>query len=144
MSDAITEHFSWSEFRSHDGKAVPWYRKSAVQRLCRNTLEVLRAEHGHYPIRVLSGWRSKAHNTAVGGAPRSYHLRGRAADAVVEDLVRFYWLAHEAMIGGLIPRGGLAYYPATPRRIAFVHIDDRGVIARWRPGPEPRPDFAAP
>ena len=37
----------------------------------------------HRPIRIVSGYRCQQHNAAVGGAPRSQHLYGKAADLVV-------------------------------------------------------------
>jgi uncharacterized protein YcbK (DUF882 family) len=42
-------------------------------------LEELRAALGR-PVVITSGYRCKAHNAAVGGAKRSLHLAGRAAD----------------------------------------------------------------
>ena len=42
-------------------------------------LELVRALRGR-PMRIVSGYRSKSTNTAVGGAKNSQHLLGRAAD----------------------------------------------------------------
>lgn len=42
-------------------------------------LERIRSGIGR-PLPIVSGYRSPATNRIVGGAPRSYHLRGRAAD----------------------------------------------------------------
>lgn len=42
-------------------------------------LEVLRGIVGR-PLEIISGYRTKATNAAVGGASQSQHLRGRAAD----------------------------------------------------------------
>ena len=50
-----------------------------LRALCENVLEPLR-RHFNVPIRINSGYRSPALNKAVGGAKRSYHLQGRAAD----------------------------------------------------------------
>lgn len=50
-----------------------------LRALCENVLEPLR-QHFNVPIRINSGYRSPALNKAVGGAKRSYHLQGRAAD----------------------------------------------------------------
>ena len=50
-----------------------------LRTLCENVLEPLR-QHFNVPIRINSGYRSPALNKAVGGAKRSYHLQGRAAD----------------------------------------------------------------
>jgi uncharacterized protein YcbK (DUF882 family) len=42
-------------------------------------LEKVRAITGR-PLVVVSGYRCEPHNKAVGGAPKSQHLLGRAAD----------------------------------------------------------------
>lgn len=38
------------------------------------------------PVLITSGWRCPAHNRACGGARRSYHLIGRAADVRAYDM----------------------------------------------------------
>lgn len=40
------------------------------------------------PVEVISGFRSAAHNAAVGGAPRSLHLYGLAFDLRIARLHR--------------------------------------------------------
>ena len=40
------------------------------------------------PIIISSGYRTKAHNSAIGGASNSYHVQGRAADIYVKDRKR--------------------------------------------------------
>ena len=70
----LTPHFSFSEFVSKDGapSPVPATRLLGI-------LEHLRGQHGQ-PIRIVSGYRSPAHNEAVGGARDSRHIHGDAAD----------------------------------------------------------------
>lgn len=53
-----------------------------LEALIENLLDPLRKLWGS-PIWVNSGYRSKALNSAVGGAPNSQHLRGEAADITV-------------------------------------------------------------
>lgn len=50
-----------------------------LQRLVKNVLDPLREAYGR-PIIVTSGYRSPRLNAAVGGAPRSQHCLGEAAD----------------------------------------------------------------
>ncbi|NLC48741.1 MAG: peptidase M15 [Bacteroidales bacterium] len=55
---------------------------AALISLCANVLQPARDLYGH-PIRVNSGFRSLAVNSAVGGASKSQHLLGEAADITV-------------------------------------------------------------
>ncbi|MCC8037005.1 MAG: D-Ala-D-Ala carboxypeptidase family metallohydrolase [Bacteroidales bacterium] len=50
-----------------------------LTRLVERVLDPAREAYGG-PIRVNSGYRCPQLNSAVGGAKRSYHLQGRAAD----------------------------------------------------------------
>lgn len=65
-------------------------------RLVENTLDPAR-EALDGSVKVNSGFRSKQLNAAVGGAPRSYHLQGRAADLTTgsrEGNLRLYKILH--------------------------------------------------
>ena len=75
---AQTPHFKLSEFNSNDGVEVPKKYRGNIQKLMEQ-LEVLRAELG-VPISINSGYRSPAHNKAVGGVDSSQHKFGKAAD----------------------------------------------------------------
>ncbi len=83
-------------------------------------LEDVRKHFGK-PITVTSGCRCVHHNKAVGGAKQSQHLRGRAADFMVEDTTT------EEVYDYLDPfcEGGLNCYET------FVHVDTRNYKARW-------------
>ena len=78
------------------------------------------------PIRVLSGYRSPAYNSAISGAPQSRHLENDALD--LQPLSTTPRKLHAALLGfreaGLF-RGGLGLYDT------FVHIDRRGTNADW-------------
>ena len=82
----------------------------AMYRLINDVLEPARIQYGS-PIYVNSGYRCKALNKAVGGAERSYHLAGRAADITtgsIEGNRRLYeilcTLPHRELI---LERGGI-------------------------------------
>ena len=79
-------------------------------------------------VRVVSGYRSKAYNDAIDGAPKSQHVEGRAVDlAPIAPLsVDELHTRILAMVGDrTIPQGGVGKYKG------FVHYDWRGSRARW-------------
>lgn len=57
----------------------------AMQLLCDTVLEPIR-KHFNAPMRILSGFRSKELNAAVGGAPTSQHTLGEAADITISGI----------------------------------------------------------
>ena len=99
-------------------------------------LEDLRERIGK-PVRIISGYRCPEYNRRVGGAPRSQHLLGRAADVRVLGLPDFG--IHE--IVDAIYADKLYFYPFARGGIGvyteqnFVHLDVRGEYggrtARW-------------
>jgi len=107
-SDGSTAHFDWSEFTSHDGvgfnngKVGAATVKENVRRLMYK-LEAVRKKAGNAPITVNDGFRSIAHNAAVGGASNSMHLYGVAADIVVSGhtTLQTYRIAETCGFSGL-------------------------------------------
>lgn len=67
-----------------------------------------------FPFIVDSGYRTPAHNTAVGGEKNSAHLEGKAADIRVTDSRSRYLIVLNAIKAG-INRIGIAE--------TFVHLD---------------------
>jgi uncharacterized protein YcbK (DUF882 family) len=91
-------------------------------------------EHFGKPVHITSGYRTAAHNAAVGGAKSSQHLLGKAADFWVEGVpVATVADYAEKLLPG---RGGIGRYPknaAHPgRSTGWVHIDTRPNKSRWR------------
>lgn len=88
----LSHHFALSEFTNSDTakrygitlNPTPEI-VSNLTNLCKNVLEPIRRAIKS-PIIINSGYRNKAVNHFVKGAPNSYHLFGRAADIVAVRL----------------------------------------------------------
>ena len=75
-------HLTWAELACHDAARTPYpvrWRQSRARRLV-TMFEAIRHACGDRPLRVLSGYRTPAHNRAVGGARHSQHVEGRTID----------------------------------------------------------------
>ena len=123
-SRRLAPSFTVREFRCRDGSDVVMIDESLVV-----LLQCIR-EHFGKPITITSGYRTAAHNTAVGGAKSSQHLLGRAADiqvagVSVEDVASYA----EALMPDW---GGVGRYPIKPGRArGWVHVDTRPNKRRW-------------
>lgn len=85
-----------------------------------NILQSVRDKFG--PVVITSANRCESHNAKEGGSKNSQHLRSRAADiqlcnVVYQDVVDF--IAEE------FPDTGIGAYSG------FIHVDSRGTRARW-------------
>ena len=121
----LAPDFKVREFRCKDGTDTVMVDETLTV-----VLQCIR-EHFGKPVTITSGYRTAAHNAAVGGAKSSQHLLGRAADirvqgVSVEDVA--------AYAESLMPDwGGVGRYPVKAGRAAgWVHVDTRAEKARWR------------
>ena len=87
-------------------------------------------EHFGKAVTITSGYRTAAHNAAVGGAKSSQHLLGRAADIRVEGVSVEDVAAYAE---SLMPDwGGVGRYPVKAGRAkGWVHVDTRPNKSRW-------------
>lgn len=80
----LTPNFRLSEFVRDVDPLPPQPIIDNLFRLA-NRLQVIRDLLGK-PIKITSGYRTKAHNEAVGGKPNSQHLYGCAADILIDGM----------------------------------------------------------
>lgn len=125
MDNNLSKNFTLQEFASKDGAETPQDVLENLRELAKN-LQVLRDKLGK-SIKINSGYRSPAHNKAIGGVKNSMHTKGKAADIRIEGLTpRQVAEQIELLIASKrMKQGGLGIYPT------FVHYDVRGTKARW-------------
>lgn len=113
----LAPNFRVGEFASQDGAD-----EVLVDDGLPELLQQIR-DHFRAPVTINSGYRSLAHNAAVGGVPGSQHTLGTAADIVVRGVSP---LEVAQYAEHLMPnRGGIGVYKD------FTHVDVRAVRARW-------------
>ncbi|MCD8179632.1 MAG: D-Ala-D-Ala carboxypeptidase family metallohydrolase [Tannerellaceae bacterium] len=89
--DRISRDFTWREMVysetavKHGIPNSPGKKETqAIRELVKRLLQPLRIAYGK-PVRISSGYRSPELNRLVGGVPSSQHVKGEAADCVVDD-----------------------------------------------------------
>lgn len=125
----ISSNFVLKEFACRDGSPLV-----LIHRALPNLLEIIRRDCQKavgLPVKVVitSGFRSEAHNTRIGGAKKSKHLGGFAADIKVYYKTEDDWaqmppnvVAHVAEASN---PGGVGRYDT------FTHVDTWGKNRRW-------------
>ncbi|MBA0053781.1 DUF882 domain-containing protein [Streptomyces sp. AJS327] len=119
-SDGSTDHFNFSEFYSKDGSKFNGGKVSAstvkenIRRLMYK-LEAVRKKAGDRSITVNSGFRSKRHNSNVGGASNSQHMYGIAADIVISGRTVSNTISYAQKSG----------FSGIIRYNTFTHVDNR-------------------
>lgn len=119
MGKQLSPHFNEDEFRCRHCRQLP---ADGMAPELITKLEVLRAMVGK-PLIITSGYRCPTHNKAVGGAAKSQHVLGTAADISARG-IGVDELARTAERVGF---GGMGLY----HRQNFVHVDVRPGRARW-------------
>jgi len=112
----ISEHFTRHEFACRCGCGF-----DTVDVYLVDILEMVRHHFGK-PVIISSGCRCVFHNEREGGAHKSQHLLGRAADIIVADTEPDDVADYLDSIGA----------PGIGRYSTFTHVDSRSDrIARW-------------
>lgn len=117
-SKKLSANFKVSEFACKDGS------DSIIIDL--ELVKVLQKIRDHFgkAITINSAYRNATYNKKIGGASKSQHIYGKAADIVVSG-VSPEKVAQYAEY--LMPnKGGIGLYPS------FTHIDVRANRARWK------------
>jgi uncharacterized protein YcbK (DUF882 family) len=83
-------------------------------------------DHFGKSVTITSGYRCAKHNKNIGGATKSYHAKGQAADIVVKDVAP----AEVAKYAESIGIKGIGLYE-TNKDGHFVHIDTRTIKSFW-------------
>lgn len=92
-------------------------------------LDEIRHRIGH-PVRILSGYRSPAYNSCVGGVSNSLHATYNALDWTASGgtVVQWHQIAQAVRSENLGKyQGGIGRYNSSN----FIHIDTRGTAADW-------------
>ena len=123
-SRRLTPDFQVRELRCQDGTDTVMVDEALTV-----VLQCIR-EHFGKAVTITSGYRTPAHNAAVGGAKSSQHLLGRAADIRVEGVSVEDVAAYAE---SLMPDwGGVGRYPVKAgRATGWVHVDTRANKSRW-------------
>lgn len=127
----LTPHFHIREFWCKDGTPPKRGRAKTYRALCRQYLEPMRAEFG--PCTITSGYRTPAHNAAVGGEPGSFHVNDWhdkddvAADSMFARGSASSWAAKAKVLRQRRRNGngGVGTYTT------FVHCDTRDYQSNW-------------
>lgn len=113
----LTRHFSLAEMTRSEtasrrgiDNTPPAPARRALKRLCEEVLEPVRLHFGR-PVIVTSGYRSPVLNAVIGGALRSQHTLGEAADFTVagrSNIAVCCWIASNLAFDQLIYEFGEA------------------------------------
>lgn len=112
----LSKHFKRSEFACKCGCGF-----DVVDVELLGILEQVRQQFG--PVTITSGCRCRSHNKAIGGAKKSQHIIGKAADIKVSycspDKIAKYLRKKYPN------KYGIGLYPG------WLHVDVRQAKARW-------------
>ena len=120
----LTNNFSLNEFNKRNYNVPTEVLRNLIE-LAKN-LQVLRDEVKK-PIKITSGYRPAELNAKVGGATKSRHITGQAADFKIEGYTpkQVAAIIEKLIAAGKMKQGGLGTYST------WVHYDVRGTAARW-------------
>lgn len=116
-SKYLSANFKVSEFKCNDGSDMVLISDELV-----DLLQKIR-DHFGKPVVINSGYRTSSYNAKVGGASRSQHLLGTAADITVSGAAPLEIARYAEFL--MPDRGGIGVYQT------FCHVDVRSARSRW-------------
>jgi uncharacterized protein YcbK (DUF882 family) len=116
----LTKNFKLSEFMCNDGSQELMLDMNLV-----NKLQLMREKLGK-PIVVVSAYRNSVYNAKVGGAPKSQHVNGKAADIKVNGISPL----DIAFVAESVGFKGIGVY--THDGNSFTHVDTRETKSYWK------------
>lgn len=121
-SAQISKNFQFKEFDCH-GKGC-----CSTTIIDEKLVEYVQRIRDHFgkPVTITSPYRCEVHNAKIGGATRSNHMQGKAADIVVQGVSSREVAKYAESIGIL----GIGLYE-TAKDGYFTHIDTRTSKAFW-------------
>lgn len=155
LDTPVAPHFRLQQFLCKQVGAYPKYLLLDPKLLIKLEAILKQVNEAGFPaktLHVMSGYRTPWYNESIGNADYSQHLWGRAADIFV-DMDGDNWMddlngdgrsdVNDAKFMHAIVTnmgnqpwykpltGGLGLYRTASHRSAFIHVDTRGVPARW-------------
>lgn len=121
-SAQISKNFQYKEFDCH-GKGC-----CSTTIIDEKLIEYVQRIRDHFgkPVTITSPYRCEVHNRRVGGATKSYHMQGKAADIVVQGVSSREVAKYAESIGIL----GIGLYETSADGY-FTHIDTRTTKSFW-------------
>lgn len=121
-SDKIAKNFQYKEFDCHGSGCC------STTIIDEKLVEYVQQIRDHFgkPVTITSPYRCEVHNRRVGGATKSYHMQGRAADIVVQGVSSREVAKYAESIGIL----GIGLYETSADGY-FTHIDTRTTKSFW-------------
>jgi uncharacterized protein YcbK (DUF882 family) len=113
--EQLSPHFKKSEF--NQSKAPLSMKDFKVDPKLVMNLETLRKLAGNKPVKVNSGFRTPEYNAKVGGAKKSQHMSGKAADIEIKGM-------KSKDIEPLAKKAGFTYTQTYPNK-PHLHVDVR-------------------
>ena len=121
-TDKIATNFQYKEFDCHGSGCCS---TTIIDEKLVAYVQQIR-DHFGKPVTITSPYRCEVHNRRVGGATKSYHMQGRAADIVVQGVSSREVAKYAESIGIL----GIGLYETSADGY-FTHIDTRTTKSFW-------------